>query len=222
MFLLGLTGDIASGKSTVARLLQERGATHLDADALVHELYRDPDFAQRLQRHLQTFAAHRVLDIVDENGAIVRSALGLLVFGDKVLLRHLEEFVHPAVAALRAEKLQELQLQSSPESPSIKSSSPVVVLEAVKLVESGQIVGCDALWWVTASRATQMRRLTQDRGLSEEAARERLSNQPPQEEKIVQIEKCGVPWRFLSNDGSRAALQESVAAAWQELQISKL
>ena len=211
MFLLGLTGDIAAGKSTVARLLQERGAAHIDADALVHELYRGADFAQRLQNHLRSFAAHRVLDIVDESGAVNRQALGQLVFEDAALLRHLEEFVHPAVAALRDEKLA--VLRSSSDAPQ------VVVLEAVKLVESGQAAGCDALWWVVASRETQKQRLMEQRGLSEQEANERLENQPSREEKIARIEELGVPWRFVVNDGARDDLQKNVADAARDIPL---
>lgn len=210
MFLLGLTGDIASGKSTVARLLAERGAFHLDADALVHELYADRDFASQLQAHLQN-RSHRVLDIVDEQGGIARQKLGQFVFADATLLRALEEFVHPAVAQLRETKLAAFRALSQP--------PQVVVLEAVKLVESGQIAGCSALWWITAAPETQMQRLIHERGLTEKAAHERLENQPSRTEKIALLRKFDVPWRFLSNDAALDALRSEVDLAWRALSI---
>ncbi len=219
MFLLGLTGDIACGKSTVARLLQERGAFHIDADELVRELYADRDFARDLQTHLRQFSAHRVLDnadtnivdanIVDANGAVDRRALSELVFADATLLRELEARVHPAVAQLRERKLAPLRALPPPQ---------VVVLEAVKLVESGQARDCDFLWWICASHQTQLQRLTQNRGWSQTDAQARLRNQPSPEAKQKLLQEAGVPFVFLPNDGSFRELEVRVAAQWVNLE----
>lgn len=215
MFLLGLTGDIACGKSTVARLLQERGAAHIDADALVHELYQTSDFARQLQSHLRDVAPeNRVLDsLLDEHGHINRRALGTLVFNNAALLRQLEARVHPAVAQLREEKLQGLRNAVVP--------PRVVVLEAVKLVESGQARGCHRVWWVTASPETQKQRLIAHRGLSEEAAQIRLDNQPPRQSKLQRLEEWKIPLDLIPNDGSLSDLRARVEAAWNGLPASR-
>ena len=144
--ILGLTGDIACGKSTVARLLVERGAAHLDADLQVRQLYENPDFAAQL--------AARFGDVVSESGGVDRAKLGALVFGDSERLRELESLVHPAVAALRQQQIAELEAQGR----------EVVVVEAVKLLESGQGAGCDEIWCVTAAPAVQLARLIENRG----------------------------------------------------------
>lgn len=215
MFLLGLTGDIACGKSTVARLLQERGAAHIDADALVHELYQNPEFARQLQSHLRDIApGNRVLDsLLDEAGHIDRRVLGTLVFENADLLRSLEARVHPAVAHLREEKLQELRSCAAP--------PRVVVLEAVKLVESGQVRVCSRVWWVTASPATQRQRLREQRGLSEEAAQSRMDNQPPRQSKLQQLQQWQVPFNLIPNDGSLDDLRARVQMAWDETVASE-
>lgn len=242
MFLLGLTGDIASGKSSVARLLQERGAAHLDSDALVHELYRDADFARRLQTHLRQAienaefhdrkareTALRVLDSLlhheisnadktNTDGAnsksesrVNRRVLGELVFADATLLRHLEAFVHPAVARLREEKLAQFRRKTAP--------PRVVVLEAVKLVESGEAQNCDAVWWVCAARATQQRRLQENRGLSEEDATRRIENQPSRDKKMALLRTLKIPFSLLPNDETPAELAQVVAREWQSLRL---
>jgi dephospho-CoA kinase len=211
MFLLGLTGDIACGKSTVARLLQGRGAAHIDADALVHELYQNPSFARQLQSHLRGIAPdNRVLDeLLDAQQHIDRRVLGTLVFQNAALLRQLEAQVHPAVAHLREEKLRGLRSSAAP--------PRVVVLEAVKLVESGQVRPCNCVWWVTASPEIQRQRLVEQRGLSEEAAQSRLDNQPSRQSKLRQLTEWQIPFNLIPNDGSLNDLEARVRFAWDEL-----
>ncbi len=211
MKILGLTGDIACGKSTVAEMLAERGAVHLDADHLVHELYVDPDFGRRVVAlFADKFGGNVVMAVqalLDENGGVNRTALGQLVFGDASSLRRLEALVHPAVAALRVLKLEWLRRQEKP--------PEVVVMEAVKLIESGQARDCDAVWCVVCSSETQMRRLTEDRGLSETEARVRLHAQPTAAEKRAAW--GALPLVLLHNDGTREQLAAQVAAAWARL-----
>ncbi len=211
MKILGLTGDIACGKSTVAEILVARGAAHIDADNLVHELYDDPDFGQRVVAlFVDKFDGNLVVavqSLLDEKGAVKRPVLGQLVFGDAQALRRLEALVHPAVAALRVLKLEWLRRQDDP--------PPVVVMEAVKLIESGQARDCDAVWCVACSEETQMRRLTQNRGLSEDAARVRLRAQPTADEKRAAW--GALPLVLLHNDGTREQLEAQVAAAWARL-----
>lgn len=194
---LGLTGDIACGKSTVAGFLTRWGAAHLDSDLLVRELYADSDFAARLQA--------RFGEVCDENGAVSRVKLGALVFQDAEKLRELETIVHPAVAKLRALKLSELEAQKT----------PVVVIEAVKLLESGQGQICDEIWCVVASQATQTHRLMQNRGLSASEAAARLAAQPSRADKMNLA--APIPLHFLENDGSLAELEQKARALWARL-----
>lgn len=194
MRVLGLTGNIACGKSSVARMLRARGVAFLDSDDLVHELYSQPEFAACV-------AALFEVEIVDSSGAIDRARLGKVVFGNAAALAKLEELVHPAVAQLRARKLTELEDQKA------------VVIEAVKLLESGQGSGCDEIWCVVCSPEIQLRRLMENRGLSEEAARERLRHQPTLENKAKLAGK--IPLILLENNGSWADLESLVEREWK-------
>lgn len=201
MKLLGLTGNIACGKSTVASLLRERGAGVLDADKLVHELYSNRKFATQV-------AALFGGGVLDGQGIVDRKALSTLVFGDAAALRRLELLVHPAVAELRAEKLRAFEKQ--PEPPR------VVVLEAVKLLESGQARDCAAVWYVTCATETQLQRLVEKRGLSEEQARVRLSSQPSHEAKQRLADAMNVPLVEIENDGTPQELATQVQNLWSE------
>ena len=200
MKILGLTGDIACGKSSVARLLGERGAVHLDADLQVRELYGDLDFAAKL--------AARFGDVLGESGAVDRAKLAPLVFDNADNLRALESLVHPAVAALRARQLFELRAQGC----------DVAVVEAVKLLESGQGEVCDEIWCVCARPDAQLQRLIRDRGLTPEQARARLDNQPSRVEKEKLAGKTPLVW--IDNSGTPAQLEEIVARAWKRFKLS--
>ncbi|HEX8235103.1 MAG TPA: dephospho-CoA kinase [Abditibacteriaceae bacterium] len=203
MFLLGLTGNIACGKSTVARLLQARGAHVIDADLLVRELYAQPEFVRRVE----SLFAHRVLDgsLVAADGSVDRTALGALVFNDAEALRRLEALVHPAVAALREQKIRELKATAQP---------PAVVLEAVKLIESGQAASCDVVWWVTCRESVQKERLMHNRGLDEAAATRRLAQQPSPQKKRALL--GDVPLVEIENNGSLRELEARVEAEWSK------
>jgi dephospho-CoA kinase len=211
MFLLGLTGDIAAGKSTVAHLLERRGACVLDADKLVHELYGDIAFSGRVAQlfdgQFWDAQAGQVRPLLAPDGTIDRAALGALVFRDERALRRLESLVHPEVATLRARKLSEMRA---------REPQPVgAVIEAVKLIESGQHQECDEVWWIRASLETQMRRLMEDRHMDEATARARLANQP---DAAVKRRMCGsIPLIELANDGSMAELEALIEREWLRL-----
>ena len=205
MKLLGLTGNIACGKSTVASLLRDRGAAVIDADLLVHELYSDTAFAAQV-------AALFGESVRNSLGMIDRQALGAIVFSDAAALRCLELLVHPAVGELREKKLAELAARAQP--------PQVVVLEAVKLLESGQGRECHVVWCVRCRPETQLRRLTVIRGLIEDEAQKRLDSQPSYEAKLQLAQEQDVPLVFVENDGTPEELQERVGALWQELQAA--
>jgi dephospho-CoA kinase len=204
MILLGLTGNIACGKSTVARMLQARGAQVIDADLLVRELYANPHFSRRVA----ALFADRVLEkpLLTTESVVDRTALGAFVFSNPDALLQLESLVHPAVATLRAQKIAALTASTQP---------PAVVLEAVKLIESGQARACDVVWWISCDKAVQMQRLMGDRGLSATASEARLAQQPSAEQKRALLDD--VPLVVIENNGSLDELQARVDEEWRKL-----
>ena len=196
MILIGLTGNIASGKSTVATLLKERGAAHIDADALVHEMYLPGT---------EVTAAIAVLfgdGVLDEAGGINRKALGQIVFENPDALKQIEAIVHPRVGPMTSEKIQALLAVSSP---------PAIVLEAVKLIESGRYKMCDTVWMVVADHDTQLHRLMEKRGWTEAEAEARLAAQPLIEPRLALVQTV------IHNNGSLEDLNAQVEAGWNAL-----
>jgi dephospho-CoA kinase len=189
-FLLGLTGNIACGKTAVGQLLAERfGAEYIDADRLVHGLYAadTPEtwaIAQRFGGHL-----------LGSDGTIDRRRLGDLVLADPAALRDLEAIVHPAVLRAVEQRVA-------------ASRAPVVVVDAIKLIESGLAARCQAVWVVTCDRADQLRRLQQTRGLTRDQAEQRIRAQGAQEEKLRHATAV------IENRGSLEELARQVDAAW--------
>lgn len=196
-YYLGLTGNIACGKSTVGKMLQALGVyKYIDADAVVHDLYLpgQPLVAQLAQE----FGT----EILDADGGVDRKALGALVFENPEKLRRLETLVHPAV--------QEAVIRQIREIP----SDQVGVLDAIKLIESGYASFCHGIWIVRCSPEIQLRRLREQRGMSEDEARARLAAQPPIEPKLA------LATEVIDNDGALDDLQRRVTAAWERFQAS--
>jgi len=193
-YLIGLTGNIATGKSTVAKMLEDLGATVIDADALVHELQRKgtPVFDE--------IVAAFGSGILDRDGEIDRKALGSIVFADPEKLRVLESIVHPAVLIESMRRITE-------------APTPIVVYEAIKLIEAGRAEMCDALWVVTARSDVQLQRLTRDRHMSEAEARQRIEAQPPQSDKIKRATVV------IDNSGSREDTRQQVEAAYRAIEF---
>jgi len=188
--VIGLTGNIATGKSEVCRVLAALGAHVIDADVISHEVTEAgrPAF----EAIVSTFGPQ----VVGPNGQIDRAQLGAMVFRDRDALEELERIVHPAVVA-------EVNRR-------IARSDGVVVVEAIKLIEAGMRLGYDELWVVTAPREVQIARLVQTRGLTREEAALRVDAQSPQEEKAARAD------RVLENDGNVEALGRKVKAAWTQ------
>jgi len=202
MRILGLTGNIACGKSTLAALLKARGATILDADKLVHELYADAHFSQQIA---ELFQGHEVLNAT---GTVDRARLSTLAFQDSDAMRRLEALVHPAVAALRDEKLRALE--------SLETAPAVVVLEAVKLIESAQAERCEEVWCVVCSPENQLQRMIQTRGLSQAQAQARLDAQPTMSQKKSLLAALEIPFVCIENDGTLEDLKQNVDRLWQK------
>ena len=190
---IGLTGNIATGKTTVGRMLQTLGAELIDADQVTHSV-----MAPGGPAYGPVVAAFGEV-ILTEDGAINRAALGRLVFSDPAALARLEALVHPVVIA-------EVERQVA------ASYACVVVVEAIKLLESGMADAYDAIWVTTCSEDTQLQRLMQGRGLSREAALERIHVQPPQAEKLARAD-----W-VIDTDGTLEQTEAQVRAGWRALQ----
>jgi dephospho-CoA kinase len=193
-YLIGLTGNIATGKSTVAKMLEELGATVIDADALVHELQRSGTSV------FNDIVAAFGPGILDRAGKIDRKALGSIVFADPDKLRVLESIVHPAVLIESARRIME-------------APTPIVVYEAIKLIEAGRAEICDALWVVTARSGVQLQRLMRDRQMSEAEARQRIAAQPPQSEKIARATVV------IDNSDALVDTRQQVETAYRAIEI---
>jgi dephospho-CoA kinase len=187
-YRIGLTGNIACGKSTVGRLLEARGAEYIDADRLTHHLLEagTPENGRIVGR----FGAEvRAID-----GSIDRPKLGAIVFADPAALKDLEAILHPGVRAAIRRRME-------------AATAQIVVVDAIKLFESGLYKELDTAWVVTCPRVEQLRRLTADRGLTPEQAAMRIDAQGSQEEKVWQANVV------IDNGGSLADTERQVDAA---------
>jgi len=198
VYLIGLTGNIATGKSTVCDILTQLGARVIDADLVAHAVLRRGSPAWR--QLVQAFG----YDILQYDGTVDRRKLGALVFDDAEKLQTLEQLTHPAVGTELA-----LMIRDALDEPD--ADTAILVVEAVKLYESGIHEFMDALWVVTAPRAEQKRRLMQDRGMSQAEAEARLNAQPALKEKL---ERAAVT---IDNGGSIETLRVQVMRAFVEI-----
>lgn len=190
--VIGLTGNIACGKSTVLQQLAELGAHSIDADKVVHAILLKGEPAY--WPVITEFGP----GIVGAGGEIDRRALGKIVFSDPERLRCLEDIVHPIVRRRIDEEIREAQ-------------ESVVVLDAIKLIEAGWADKCDSVWVVTCPREGQLERLVRTRGYSSQEAEMRVDAQSPQERKV---ERAHV---VLDNSGTLDELREQVEQAWDAL-----
>lgn len=191
-FVLGVTGNIAVGKSTVLRKLAEHGAHTIDADLVYRELIEPgtPLLASLVDR----FGP----GIVAADGSLDRPALGAIVFSNPDALHDLDQLTHPAVIAEIDRRVAEVD-------------EGVVVIDAVKLIESGHADHCDEVWLVVTDTETQVTRLMQRTILSEVEARRRVDAQPPVGPKVARAD------RVIDNSGSLDATMAQVTAGWREI-----
>jgi dephospho-CoA kinase len=188
MRVIGLTGGIASGKSTVARLLAERGIPVIDADQLSREVVLPGSPA--LAAIVQLCSSGVLL----ADGSLDRQALAGMVFRDPPLRRQLEAILHPAIKVLAEEKLAELR----------RGGAVNVVYMAPLLVEAGATDRVDEIWVVYLDRERQISRTMARDGLSREEAEQRLAAQMSMEEKASHGRIV------IDNRGTLAELEELV------------
>ena len=192
--LFGLTGNIGSGKSTVARMFAERGVPIIDADGLARELQTPGQAAYK-----EIAAAWP--EAVAPDGQLDRRHLADIVFGDASALKRLESIMHPRIQTLsraRADAFAE-------------SGQPLVLYEASLLVESGRYKELDGLIVVTASPPTRIARVVARDGVREEDVRARMRAQLPQEDKVR------LATHVIDNDGDLAATEAQVDRVLAEL-----
>jgi len=203
IYLIGLTGNIATGKSLVGRMLGELGAHVIDADALVRDLQRQGT------RVYAAIVAEFGPNILRADGEIDRDKLGAQVFSDPEALERLEAIVHPAVGLEIERRLSDLGRTHL--TPDLRT---VAVVEAIKLIEAGLHQRCNALWVVTSRPEVQLERLMRTRGFCEADARLRIEAQAPQSEKAALADV------LTENNGTLDSLREQVKRYWEKLTAS--
>lgn len=192
-YIIGLTGNIGSGKSAVLRMLERLGARTMDADRLVHEVMAKG--SPVWQAIVDAFGE----EILDQEGNIDRKRLGSIVFEDLQALKRLEEIVHPAVEE------RFLEIVDS-------TDAPVIAVEAVKLVESGVHHLLSALWVVTCPAEERLRRLVEGRGADPEDVKERLNAQMSEESLTQRADVV------IDNGGDLEHTWEQVTTEWARIQ----
>jgi dephospho-CoA kinase len=190
--VIGLTGNIATGKSVVRKMLEHLGAYGIDADALAHRAIAKG--APGYQPVIDTFGRW----ILDAQGQIDRAKLGKLVFSDPEALKSLEKIVHPLVG----QAIDALIL---------RSTQRVIVVEAIKLLETDLRTKCDSIWASAAPEQTQVHRLVTKRSMAPEEALQRIRAQGSA------VDKTSVANIVIENTGSFEDAWKQVLAGWKSV-----
>jgi len=191
-YIIGLTGNIATGKSVVRRMLEHLGAYTIDADALSHRAIAKG--APGYQPVVEKFGKW----ILDKDGEVNRSKLGGVVFRDSAALAELEGIIHPLVR-------QAINVLVK------RASQPIVVIEAIKLLEGELRKTCDTIWVTDAPEEIQIERLIRKRNLTREDAQHRIALQAAQGEKTAAANVV------IRNTGSYDDLWKQVTSAWKQV-----
>ena len=193
--VIGLIGAIGTGKSTVAAWLSERGAVVIDSDSLARQATA-PGTAVT-----ERIAVELGPQFLRADGSLDRRALGRVVFSDPAKLARLESIVHPAVADMQARAMRS----------ATAAGAPVIVLEAIRLVEAGHAALCDEIWLTECDPAVQVERLT-GRGMAEFDARQRVAAQ------AVSLPLWrSAATRVIATGGSLTETERAVEAALDEV-----
>ena len=195
MRIYGLTGGIASGKSTVARMFQELGAKVVDADALAREV------VTKGRPALREIVAHFGPQVLTPDGELDRKALGALVFADPEARQALNRITHPRIARAGQDAMAELA----------SAGETLAIYEAALIVENGLHRAMQGLIVVAVPEETQVARLQARDGLGPEEARSRLAAQLPLEQKLAAADFV------IDNSGSEGETRAQVEAIWSAL-----
>jgi dephospho-CoA kinase len=188
-YVIGVTGNIATGKSVVRKMLEHLGAYGIDADALSHRTIANG--APGFDKVVEEFGHW----IVGDDGEIDRDKLGNLVFSDLAALEKLEEIVHPYVRQAIDHLVK-------------KSKHKVVAIEAIKLLESPLRDACDAVWVTSTSESVQLQRLIDRSEMDLAATKQRIAAQSPQSEKVAAADIV------IKNNGTFEETWQQVKHAW--------
>ena len=201
--IVGLTGGIACGKTTVARMLEEQGAYVIDVDNIGHEMLKRGSSAY--DDLIETFGT----EVLDENGDISREKLGRLVFQNPEMRERLNEIVHPRIIQISLERARRFARENP---------CGIVVLDAPLLFEVGMEREVDVTVVVTADERKQVERQLErwrrmGREPDEREALARIRAQMPLERKIEMADFA------IENDGSIEELREEVGRLWRKLRL---
>ncbi|TET73797.1 MAG: dephospho-CoA kinase [Dehalococcoidia bacterium] len=199
MIVIGLTGGIASGKSTVSQMLSELGATVIDADKVGHEAFRPHSDAWR--DVVATFGS----GILGQNEEIDRGKLADIVFNDPKALEQLNRIMHPLMYRVVEQRIEALRRQRV----------EVVVLEAALLIEANWTDLVDQVWVTVAPESDVIDRLRSQKGFTEEQARARINSQM----SIAERSKCADV--VIENDSDLDTLRGRVEELWQKVRLSE-
>ena len=194
--VIGLTGGIGAGKSTVTQMLEELGAAVIDADKVGHQIYL-PDLPAWWEI-VETFGP----GVLNADRTVNRQALGKIVFGDPEALRTLNRIVHPKMFDRMAELIAELRA---------RGGMKAIVVEAAILIEAHWQPLADQVWLVIASEPVVIERLAKQRHLSPEQVRTRLAAQLSDAERLRHAHVV------LENDGPLDEVRAAVQQAWDKL-----
>ena len=193
MFLIGLTGGIASGKSTVAKLLASYGAETIDADQVARDVVAPG--SEGLSEVIKEFGS----EVLMESGELDRVVLGRIVFEEPSKRKRLEEILHPLIKQRTNQLLAE-------------ASSPVVVYAVPLLVEANVDYPFDMILTVEAGVANQIERMVRSRGFSEEDAMKRISAQASESARRERADMV------IDSSGSREQLEKQIALLWPKIE----
>lgn len=195
MIVIGLTGGILSGKSTISQMLAEKGAVIIDADKIGHEAYKP--HTKTWQELVDAFGE----SILKQNMEIDRKKLGEIVFNDPRALARLNEIVHPRMHTMMKEEIERLR----------GAGVGMVVLEAAVLIEANWTDLVDEVWVAVAPEEVAVKRLQNRGGLSEEQARARIRSQLSPEERARYADV------IIDTDCELSQVRAKVAELWQRL-----
>ncbi len=193
--VLGITGNIACGKTSVGHMLLELGAErYIDADATVHALY------ERGQPIAVKVADAFGPSVIAPDGSVDRKALGTVVFQDPEAMRRLERIVHPAVGVAMMQELSQV------------SETGIVIIDAVKLLEGNSGKLCQSKWMITCPEEQELARLMSRNGFSQQEAEARIHAQPSVVDRLPLVDEV------IDNGGSLEETRQQVVAAFARFQ----
>jgi dephospho-CoA kinase len=194
MKVIGLTGSICSGKSTIAKFLAQMGAAVINADEIGHEAYEP--HCETWQQVVDAFGKQ----ILTTGGEIDRKKLGEIVFKDPEALKRLNGIMHPGMHRVAGKKIDQLK----------REGAEVIVLEAPLLVEANWLDLVDEVWVANASEANALKRCAERSGLSEAEAKARMASQLSPDEKAKHADV------LIDTNVSLAEVEAKVKELWEE------